>query len=183
MCVIVDTNTFSPVFNVKDQKHPEFKPVMDWILHGKGILVVGGTKYMAELKKSSHYLRLILMIKKFTNKVLHVDDKEVDAQQKTIEKSIQNRDFDDPHLPALVIVSRCQLICSCDDRSVKFVTNSTLYPKGIITPRYYMGIRNKDLLCDKYIDSRYKPLTKTSKKEAKSLEEQLNSIINGSSKF
>ena len=54
------------------------------------------------------------------------------------------------------------VICSLDARSVDFVTMPKLYPKGVKVPRYYTGLQNTDLLSDKYIDDRYKPLSKMS---------------------
>ena len=48
MCVIVDTNAFAAVFNANANNHDEFAPVLDWIISGKGKLVIGGTKYMSE---------------------------------------------------------------------------------------------------------------------------------------
>lgn len=58
MCIIVDTNTFGPVFDSNNEKHAEFKPVLDWVLHGKGKFVIGGSKYMAELKKAKKFLKV-----------------------------------------------------------------------------------------------------------------------------
>lgn len=92
-------------------------------------------------------------------------------------------DFDDPHLPAMVIVSKCQVICSVDNRSVRFVTNPKFYPDNIVIPKFFTGSRNKDLLSDKYIDKKYKPLNKIPKKEAESIEEKISSSLGKQSKY
>ena len=49
MCVIVDTNCLASVFERKSEKHPQFAPVLEWIIFGKGKLIYGGSKYIGEL--------------------------------------------------------------------------------------------------------------------------------------
>ena len=164
MCIIVDTNCLSSVFEKTSKNHSEFAPVLDWILSGKGKLVYGGSKYIEELSKVSKFLKIISQLKKI-GKAIVVDRTKVDKEQERIEKEITNTDFDDPHLPAIVIVSKCKIICSSDTRSIKFVTLPQLYPKGIDVPKYYTCKKNANLLCDKYIHDCYKPLKKCSKKE------------------
>lgn len=181
MCVIVDTNTLGPVFEAKNVKHAEFSPVLEWVLHGKGKFVIGGSKYMKELGKARRFLKLFATLAKYkTEKIVRLTDADVDKEQGRIEKIITDPDFDDPHLPAMVIVSKCQIICSVDTRSVRFVTDCQLYPKGVKVPCYYTGIRNKNLLCDKYVDDRYKPLPKISKTQADQIEEHLDKMLENS---
>lgn len=178
MCVIVDTNTFGPVFNSKNEKHQEFKPVLDWVLYGKGKFVIGGSKYMGELSKAKRYLSLLRTLNMNKNKIVRLDDGQVDNEQKRIEALVTDPDFDDPHLPAMVIVSKCQVICSDDTRSIRFVTDPKLYPDGVKTPKYYTGKRNCDLLSDKYIDDKYKPLNKIPPTVAKKIETNMNEMFN-----
>lgn len=168
MCVIVDTNCLASVFERKSEKHPQFAPVLEWIIYGKGKLIYGGSKYISELRKASKYFKIIIQLKK-KGKVICVDKERVDREQKRIEKEITDKDFDDPHLPAIVIVSKCKVICSCDTRSVKFVTLPQLYPKGIDVPKYYTSKRNIDLLSDKYVHDCYKPLNKCNKSDQESI--------------
>lgn len=163
MCVIVDTNCLANVFDKKSEKHDDFKPVLDWVLNGKGKLVYGGTKYLQELRKASKYFKILNLLKDKANKVIIVNKEAVDKEQERISNVITDPDFDDPHLPAIVIVSKCRIICSQDTRSVRFVKDSQIYPKGIVIPKYYTSIRNRSLLCDKYIDDMYKPLDKLNK--------------------
>lgn len=174
MCVIVDTNCIASVFDTNSSKHSEFKPVLDWIVDGKGKLIYGGTKYLQELSKAGKYLKLINLLNSRGKKVIVVDKDKVDQEQARIENLIKDKDFDDPHLPAIAIVAKCMLICSEDSRSVKFVTNTDIYPKEIVVPKYYMGLRNKRLLSDKYIDDTYKPLTKCNKGVRELINRQLN---------
>lgn len=163
MCVIVDTNAFAAVFNANANNHDEFAPVLDWIISGKGKLVIGGTKYMSELARTKKYLSFVQILNTKARKVIRLNDSDVDAWQNIIEDKIKNPDFDDPHLPAIVIVSKCRVICSVDIRSVRFVTDSNIYPKGIVVPKYYTSKKNANLLTDEYVHKCYRPLTKLSK--------------------
>lgn len=177
MCVIVDTNTFGPVFNDKDAKHADFEPILHWVLYGKGKFVIGGSKYMGELKKAKRYLHLFGILNSYKDKIIKLDDQLVDNEQKRLETMVTDPDFDDPHLPAMVIVSKCQIICSDDTRSIRFVTDPRLYPDGVKTPKYYTGIRNRNLLCDKYVDDKYKPLNKLSLNKAETVEGKIKSML------
>lgn len=172
MCIIVDTNCLSSVFERNSDKHSEFEPVFEWIFTGKGKLIFGGSKYIEELEKTKKYLKIINLLKN-KGKAINIDKDLVDKEQKRIESLITNKDFDDPHLPALVIISKCKLICSQDTRSIKFVTNPQLYPKGIDIPKYYTSVNNIDLLCDKYIHDVYKPLKKLNRKEKEDIQKLL----------
>lgn len=175
MCVIVDANTLSNVFNNDIKAKEQFKPVLDWVLQGKGKFIIWGTKYMDELKKVNKALTFLSMLRmKTTDKVIKLPDDDVDKIQKEVEAMIDDPDFDDPHLPAMVIVSRCMVICSLDARSIDFVSMPKLYPKGVKVPRYYTGLHNIDLLSDKYIDRRYKPLTKMSRSNIEKLRADLD---------
>ena len=163
MCVIVDANTLSCVFKDDAMKKLQFEPVLKWVLEGKGKFIIGGTKYMNELRKvksASSFLSMLRMRTK--DKVVMLDREKVDSYQSIMEEIVDDPHFDDPHLPAMVIVSHCMVICSLDARSIDFVTRPSLYPRGVKVPRYYTGMHNVDLLCDKYIDKRYKPLSKLS---------------------
>ena len=176
MCIIIDTNTFIPVFDSTCSKHDEFKPVLDWIINGKGKIIYGGTTYHKELLRAVKIRKIFSILKSKSNKVVVVDQMLVDNEERRIHNLIPDKDFDDPHLAAIVSVSKCQLICSDDTRSIKYVTRPDIYPKGISTPKYYTGNRNANLLSDEYIDERYKPLNKCSKKVIGVIESGLSNI-------
>ncbi len=158
MCIIIDTNCFSSVFSRTSASHSEFAPVLEWILCGHGKAVFGGSKYRQELNSAKHYLKIFRLLDTF-NRLIKVDDNKVDAEQTRVEGIITHPDFDDPHLAAIVIVSRCKLICSVDTRSIPHITNRVLYNKQSV-PKYYTGLRNRSLLCDKNIPQKYFPCTK-----------------------
>lgn len=173
MCIIIDTNCLSDVFCTDSKNHKRFKPVLDWIIGGIGKMVIGGTKYRDELKKNKKANKFAQVLNMRAQKVIFVNDKKVDKWQEKIERIITHPDFDDPHLPAMAIVGKCQLICTGDTRSVKFVTRPDIYPKGIVVPRYYTSARNKNLLCQDYIDDAYKPYKMCNKKTRESLSSAL----------
>lgn len=105
-----------------------------------------------------------------------MNDSDVDAWQNIIGDKINNPDFDDPHLPAIVIVSKCRVICSVDTRSVRFVTDPHIYPKGVDVPKYYTSKKNVSLLTDEYVHKCYKPLTKLPKQLKTTLAVALDKI-------
>ena len=153
MAIIIDTNCFSRVFSRTDKEHHDFSPVLDWILCGNGFLVYGGSKYIQELKECKKYLRFLRLLKDM-KKVYVCDCESVDKLQAMYEEMIDDPDFDDPHLPAIVRVSKCRLICSRDFRSVRFVTSRDLYPKRFYLPHYYSSARDAGLLTNSNIDPR-----------------------------
>lgn len=169
MAIIIDTNCFANVFNRKSANHNEYIPVLNWIIKGKGIIIYGGTKYLAELRKTPKYLPIMRLLKD-VNKVHVGNHANIDRLQAIIERNRVDADFDDPHLPAIIIDTKCRLICSEDKRSIPFVRDRALYPNGFATPSYYTSSRNGDLLCDNYIHADLKPLCKLKKEQMRIVE-------------
>lgn len=165
MAIIIDVNCLPNVFSPSAAKHDEFKPVLEWILVGKGLMVYGGSKYRDELKEMPKYLPIIRLLKD-VGKVLEGCTKDIDELQSKVEEINEDEDFDDPHLPAIVLFTKCKLICSEDTRSIKHVTNKKYYPSGFPTPAYYTSGANKKLLTDNYVDKSLKPLCKMRKLES-----------------
>lgn len=162
MAIIIDTNCLANVFSSKSKRHSDFEPVLKWIITGKGIMLFGGSKYRQELARVPKYLPIIRLLKEI-GKAIEGDKDKIDEYQNKIEKLITDDDFDDPHLPAICVVTKSIVICSEDNRSIPFVTDNKYYPKGFTTPVYYTSAKNKDLLSDKYIDKSLKPLCKLNK--------------------
>lgn len=160
MCIVLDVNIFSETFDVNNPSHNEFKPVYDWIYFGKGKVIVGGTKYFSELK--FRYLNIIGELKKI-NKVVLVDNQIVDFETDKVSKLLTHKDFDDPHLVALLRASGCKLICSNDSRGYKFFTHSLFFKPASKKPKIYSSISHKKLLCDVNIAEICKPCMKTKK--------------------
>jgi hypothetical protein len=172
MAIIIDTNCFANVFSPKSNKHPEFKPVLEWILVGKGIMVYGGSTYKAELKRTPKYLPIIRLLRD-VGKVLEGCQQTIDNIQAEVEDINDDADFDDPHLPAITIATKCKLICSEDTRSIKHVTDRKYYPKGFSAPSYYTSSKNRSLLTDNYVDKSLKPLCKMNKLDSERIKKIL----------
>ncbi len=157
MPIIVDTNCFANVFSRTSAKHKDFEPVLSWVVEGKGLIIYGGTKYKRELKKAKKYLTIFRLLKEVGKVVYKLDD-EIDELQNKIEAQKESSLFNDVHLLAISAVTKCRIICSEDTTSIPFVTDKKYLPKGTIKPVYYTSIKNKNLLCDKYVDDSLKPL-------------------------
>jgi hypothetical protein len=44
MCIVIDANVWSPVFNENDANHREYAPVKTWVSDGPGFVVYGGSR-------------------------------------------------------------------------------------------------------------------------------------------
>ena len=145
MCIVIDINTLSKVFNESDNDHSSFCCVKEWINSNSGFLVFGGTKYKEELKKAIKYLKIIRLLKD-GGRAISIKDDVVYKLALTIIQKTLNTDCDDPHIIALLGASRCSLLCSTDIRSFPFVKNKSLYPDNMPKVRIYSSARNKSLL-------------------------------------
>jgi hypothetical protein len=138
-------NTLSCVFNPENKEHNEFKSVLDWIEKGKGRIVYGGSKYLTELAKMTHYRRILIDYGR-KRKTIKLDDYKVDQKQQEIEGIIKHPDFNDSHIVAIIIVSGCRLLCSKDSSSYPFIRDKTLYPSKFGKVSIYKGTADKDML-------------------------------------
>lgn len=145
MSIVIDINALASVFNSDCDKHFNFKPVKSWLDSGRGIVLYGGTKYKDELKLAFRYLKLMRLMKD-AGKARALDDAEVDAYEKNVITMVNNKACDDPHIIAILAVSRCNLLCSSDARSYVYIKNKKLYPKGMKEVKIYGSIKNKSLL-------------------------------------
>lgn len=168
MCIVIDTNTIARVFDDENKEHEEFKPVRDWIIHKKGMIVYGGTKYFEELSKMRQYLRLFSLLNAAGKAVVR-DAEAVDKIQAEVEATLQDKDFDDPHIVAILKESACKLVCSDDKRAFPFFKHEAFF-KGKDKPRIYSSSRNKDLLCDANIAKCCQPSSDTTNEQKKILE-------------
>jgi len=85
-----------------------------------------------------------------------LDDQKVDTIMEKLETQITHRNFDDPHILAMCIVSKTKVVCTGDDRSHDFFRRKELYSKRHTRPSIYSGKQNADLLTDAAL----KPCTK-----------------------
>lgn len=153
MCIIVDTNALASVFKHKSSDHSDFAPVARWITDGKGALVYGGSKYISELRE---YLNLFNEFRK-AQKAIRLNDGDVDLKQKWVSKQLKHRDFDDPHIVAILLESGCKLVCTKDVSAIPFLKHVKFFPKRADQPKIYSRRRHAPLLTDKYIAQICKP--------------------------
>lgn len=166
MCIVVDANCLTHVFKKYSDNHLDFKPVLDWIIDGKGKFVFGGTKYIEELGVG--YLRLFTDLSR-VRKTVKIDTQEVDDKTEWAAEQIQHNDFDDPHIVALLLVSGCKLVCSRDARSYPYLTHKLFFSPASKRPKIYSSSKNADLLKDKNIAERCRPSNKLTIKEKERL--------------
>jgi hypothetical protein len=146
MCIVIDSCVLSRVFRTSDKGHAKFKPVCDWIVHGDGMLVFGGTKFTAEICDAQLWFIKFLRLLTEMGKAHQADTAKVDKRQKVVEGLVKDKDFDDPHLIALLGVTGCQLICTDDKRAEKYLLDKTLYPKKRRPPAIYKGGKTQSVL-------------------------------------
>lgn len=162
MPIIIDTNCFANVFCRTSHRHKHFEPVLKWILGGKGQIVYGGTTYKKELVKAPKYLAFFRLLRE-SGKVINGDDHCIDKIEADINQKKNTDIFNDAHLLAISIDTKCCLICSEDTSSIPFVTDKKYLPKGSLRPVYYTSENNSNLLCDKYVHKTLKPLCRINK--------------------
>lgn len=148
MCVVIDANVIPSVFNPDSANHSEFRPLYNWIRERKGKFVHGGSTFKDELGRLSSYLELFLELER-TNRSHHADDEEVDRIEEIVKHQISDNPFNDHHIIAIVIVSKCRFICSKNSRHYRYFQLRTVYPTGISIPKIYSGLGSSTILYDR----------------------------------
>ena len=149
MNLIIDANIFSKFFDTNHPNHKDFTSAYNCLFNCKGKMFTGGTTFKKELesnlKKYSGYLKEL----KNKRKLEILDMDKVDAEEARIKELEPDKDFDDPHIIACVIIGKVKVICSDDARADTYVKDSKFYPKRFIRPKIYRKHKHhKDLLID-----------------------------------
>ncbi len=151
MCIVIDASAYSVVFNKENSNHIGFRPVLDWLINGRGKIIYGGSKYKTELTNSIRYLKLFSEFDR-RGKVVNLSDDEVDRKEIELKSNHNLSQFNDVHIVAIIIISRAKLVCSCDIPSYRLFRMNELYESPMRKPKIYSGRRNNDdLLCDRNI--------------------------------
>ena len=147
MCLIVDANCFSHVFNSNDKRHQSFMPVYNWLFNGHGGgLIFGGDKYRREVDlRSSKYRPLIAELER-KGRLFEVCGRCVNEIAAELKTAVTDPGFDDEHIVALVIVSRCRVVCTEEVRAIPFFKRTDLYPHGSTPPLIYRDKRNSSIV-------------------------------------
>lgn len=169
MCIVIDTNVFSRVFDKGNTEHAEYKAVRDWIYEGKGKMVYGGSTYEKENIQNSKRNRALINSLDLAKKVYRANKAEVDIHEKRAKGIFNKKEFDDPHLAAIVCTSGCKLICTYDKNSLEYLKSPKIYKSYSAIPKFYLSKKNTDLLADRNIADCCKPAKKTTKAQKEKL--------------
>jgi len=151
MCLVIDTNCLANVFEEKAKNHIRFAPVLNWIRNGRGRMIYGGTKYNSELGRATKVLGIVSELSK-QRRTIKLPNDAVDPIANALKEQFPDPEFNDEHLAALVIVSRCCVVCTEDNVAISYLKRPNMFPAGMSRPKIYRGRKNhKDLCCDDHI--------------------------------
>lgn len=156
MCIVIDVNRLPSVLSTKSQDHVEYVPILDWIRRRRTKIVYGGTEYTRQLKEMKRYFRILQEMSR-AGQVKVLDKDTVDLIQAEIDQRTTSENSNDPFIVAIIIVSKCKLLCSNDTASFSFIRNRSLYPNGIKPPKIYRDQRDRQLLYHRHIAGRCGP--------------------------
>jgi hypothetical protein len=146
MCLVVDTCSFPVVFHHKAER---FLPIQKWIFKGKGKLIYGGTTFAKEIR-GKRTADLLAQLKK-AGKAVQLPMADVDAMEREIKAKEPAKDFNDPHLLAMIVVSKCCVVCTDEKKAVPYLKRRDLYPEGAKLPKIYRNKKHADLCCDDHL--------------------------------
>ncbi len=146
MCIVIDANTLSKVFDQTNAQHSRFKPVFRWVMSGNGSVVYGGTKYIKELGRGRYASLFVELVK--IRRAVEIPKKAVDDRAAELKRLVPDDDFDDEHIVALIGISGCRLVCTGDKRSLPYLRRRDLYPQGVRIPTVYRSQVDQRHCCD-----------------------------------
>jgi predicted nucleic acid-binding protein len=114
-------------------------------------MIYGGTKYLKELSEVRGLAKLLTELEK-QRRVEILPTTCVDSVAEEVTERVNDKRLNDEHLIAIVIVSRCRIICTDDKKAVPFIKRSDLYKKyGAKRPSIYRYATHKDMCGDKNV--------------------------------
>jgi hypothetical protein len=149
MCLVIDTCTFDSVFNTRSKHHEKYVPIVTWLSVGQGKIIFGGTKFKREIKGRAFLKMLAEFDRK--GKLVKVSDRSVDKIARELKVKVPDHDFDDEHIMALVIITKCCVVCTDDKRATPFLKRRDLYPRGIKPPKIYRSKAHAPLCRNEHI--------------------------------
>lgn len=152
MCLVIDTCCLAIVFDGGNKKHVKFVPVLKWVTEGKGRMIYGGTKYDTELRRTVKILGIVGELRK-ARRAIHLDAAQVDPIATALKTKCPEPEFDDEHIVALVLASRCCVVCTDDNNAISYLKRVDLFSEyGVTRPSIYKGHKDhRKLCCDKHI--------------------------------
>src|SRR5256885_13315767 len=109
MCLVIDTCCLAMVFDERNKKHVHFSSIRDWVAYGRGRMIYGGTKYLDELRHAPRFLGIVAELKR-SRHAIEMPLEEVDKIAETVKEHADDPQFNDEHIAALVIASRCCVV-------------------------------------------------------------------------
>jgi hypothetical protein len=152
MCLVIDTCCLGMVFDGDNKNHSGFEPVVQW-MSGKGRMIYGGSKYGIELRRVKNVLGVVAELSR-QRKTIHIADAMVDRIATDLKARFPEPEFDDEHIVALVIASRCRVVCTNDKVAISYLRRKDVFVgyAGVDRPSIYCGLkRHKRLCCDRYV--------------------------------
>lgn len=139
MCAIVDINVVHQGLGRDRTEAGKF--FFDWLLNG-GILVVGGSKFEAEIRNDSRFLRFVNERRQSGKVRQGINRAEVDAEQNRL-IGLKICDSDDEHILALARVSDTRILFTNDGDLQKDFNDGNIIddPRGQV----YTTLVNKDV--------------------------------------
>lgn len=143
--LIIDTNALAPIFDKSNVRHPDYRPVLEYLVRDRGIVAIGGSKYLAELSRLPRILAYLLELRR-AGQIRDYDVREVDAEEARIANLAPPPSCDDQHLIALVSVSRARVVATDDRRADAYLRDRSLYRPGVRRPSIYRSASHLRLL-------------------------------------
>ena len=125
MCVIVDANMASAVFSRPPAD--EVKPVVTWLLKGKGVLIHGG-KLTSELSRLSQARKTLVELRR-SGKAIDVEAENPSLFATEVAWCKARCRSNDPHVIAIARLSGARTLVTNDSRAMEDFKNTNLVAK------------------------------------------------------
>ncbi|MDR0561677.1 MAG: hypothetical protein LBG73_03215 [Spirochaetaceae bacterium] len=154
--IVLDTNSYSSVFDQNSSDHADFCHVMQWVNSQKrACFVYGGKKYKDEMRNMVKYLDLIDELKK-AGKFVEINGRMIDEDAARLKNICTDVAFNDEHIVAILNISGCKLVCTKDTSAMPYIKRKDFYSDKK-RPQIYSGARSKNVLKSIYQDRRKTP--------------------------
>lgn len=146
MCLVIDACMLARVFDATNKEHTPFSPILKWLL-SDGKMIFGGTKYNNELQECHKFVKVVNELVK-GGRAIQLSGSKVDSVASQLKARFTNPNFNDEHLVALVVVSRCGVVCTDDDGAITYLGRVDIFASyKLKRPKIYRGHRTHKELC------------------------------------
>jgi hypothetical protein len=128
-----------------------FTPIKAWIYEGNGYMIYGGTKYNRELRDGG----MLGLVKELSTlrKTVQIANATVDPIAADLKRRFPEPKFNDEHIVALVMASRCCVVCSNDQTAIAYLKRADVFAgSGVKRPKIFRGHKKHvKMCCDEHI--------------------------------